>query len=54
MWSKKPMPVAISARPVPSRSSESRMSVSLVVRVTVAVRGMRGAGFVGAELKGCS
>ena len=32
------MPVAISARPEPSRSTLTEMSVSLVLRVTLAVR----------------
>ncbi len=32
MWSKKPTPVAISARPPPSRSTSSRISVSAVLR----------------------
>ena len=39
MWSRNPIPVATSARPWPSRSSFSRMSVSRVVRTISAVRG---------------
>jgi len=42
MWSRKPMPVAISLAP-PSRSQVAVMSVSRVLRATVAVRGMAAA-----------
>ncbi len=38
MWSKKPMPVAIVDAPRPSRSSVTRILVSLVSRMTEAVR----------------
>ena len=38
MWSRKPMPVAISAAPVPSRSTRPLIRVSLVLRSTVATR----------------
>src|SRR5690349_9325568 len=34
MWSRKPMPVAICDAPVPSRSTATSTSVSLVVRLT--------------------
>ena len=39
-WSRKPMPVAMSALPDPSRSSVSAISVSEVVRVRETMRGM--------------
>jgi len=35
MWSRKPIPVAICARPLPSRSIATSTSVSLVLRATV-------------------
>src|SRR3989338_6657683 len=38
MWSRKPMPVSTSYSPLPSRSSETKTLVSLVLRSTVAVR----------------
>src|SRR3954469_16193457 len=38
IWSRKPMPVSMSASPVPSRSRETAISVSRVFRSTVAVR----------------
>src|ERR1043165_851524 len=38
MWSKKPMPVAISDAPVPSRFTATSTSVSLVFRFTAALR----------------
>ena len=38
MWSRKPIPVAIDGAPLPSRSTATAMSVSLVVRLTVALR----------------
>ena len=40
MWSKKPMPVSMSVVPVPSRSIDSSMSVSFVVRAIRAVRSL--------------
>src|SRR5581483_182033 len=38
IWSRKPMPVEISDRPEPSRSTETEISVSLVLRSTLARR----------------
>src|SRR5579871_5647660 len=38
MWSRKPMPVEIRDRPSPSRFTAARTSVSLVLRVTSALR----------------
>src|SRR5438876_7188074 len=38
IWSKKPMPVAMLDTPVPSRLTLTSMSVSLVLRLMVAVR----------------
>src|ERR1700722_5790356 len=38
IWSRKPMPVSMSDSPVPSRSRETAISVSRVLRSTVAVR----------------
>jgi hypothetical protein len=38
MWSKKPTPVWLSCRPVPSRFSVTSISVSAVLRVIVALR----------------
>src|ERR1700756_3510100 len=38
IWSRKPMPVSMSHSPVPSRSSETVISVSRVFLSTVAVR----------------
>src|SRR5688500_8513194 len=38
IWSKKPTPVAMSALPVPSTSSETEISVSFVLRLTFAER----------------
>ena len=43
-WSRKPMPVAMRARPRPSRSSETRSAVSAVVRTTSAERVSAGDG----------
>ena len=40
MWSKNPIPVEISARPLPSRSIDSTIVVSFVLRETVAERFM--------------
>jgi len=38
MWSKKPTPVRMVDFPVPSRSTETAISVSLVLRLTEALR----------------
>src|SRR5688500_11038804 len=37
MWSRKPIPVAISDLPAPSRATETAICVSLVLRSTLAV-----------------
>ena len=42
-WSRNPMPVSQRARPAPSRSSETRSAVSVLVRTTYAVRPEAGA-----------
>src|SRR5262245_11707631 len=39
MWSRKPIPVRMRERPVPSRDRDRAMSVSRVLRTTEAVRG---------------
>jgi hypothetical protein len=38
MWSRKPIPVEIDARPAPSRSISTSTSVSLVLRLTEPLR----------------